>query len=147
MIGFVVFGGGGHIGFGQRPFGSHPIRLQTSSAGMASTFPITTELACRERARTPNIQYPAGEETVTTGARLIALACCLVAFPAAAQNAPKQGDWSFMNYSWGSRSCGTWLEARANRNIRGLDVNFYGASNWIDGFLTAYNIFFDPMET
>jgi hypothetical protein len=90
---------------------------------------------------------------MTTGARLIALAYCLVAFQASAQTAPKQGDWSyvpkqepfpFMNYTWGNRSCDTWLEARANRHMRGLEVDFYGFAYWTDGFLTAYNYFVDP---
>jgi len=43
-------------------------------------------------------------------------------------------------YGFGRASCGAYLKVRANRNNH-LDVSFLQALEWVDGFLTSYNVY------
>src|SRR5262245_5524814 len=57
-------------------------------------------------------------------------------------DATKGGD-TFLIRGAGRLSCGSWLEIRAKRDNR-MDVRFIQLREWIDGYLTAYNVHVHP---
>ena len=48
-------------------------------------------------------------------------------------------------WDFGIASCGTWLEARTNRDDSN-DIRFDEAAGWISGFLSAYNWYLRPQH-
>jgi hypothetical protein len=68
------------------------------------------------------------------------LTCQLIGLAAAlAQEKPK----AVWNMNSGLMSCGSWIEARRNRD-NPLDRRFIQAKEWTSGFLTAYNFYVPP---